>query len=301
MVAGANRLFAGHTGEPAADAAGKIMETKMVKTNNTKTPIKWTAAKIQALKGRQKIACLTAYDYAFAKLVDEAGIPLILVGDSVGTTMLGFNNTLPVTMEIMLHHTAAAARGAQNALVVADMPFLSYQISEDDAIRNAGRFIQEAGAGAVKIEGGAFRAPLIRRLVQNGIPVLAHIGLTPQNLRVTGGYKVQGRRPAESAGLLRDARALEAAGAFALVLECMPAALGKRLTQALNIPTIGIGAGPGCDGQIMVLHDMLGLSGKFQPKFVKRYAELGATAQKALTAYRNEVENGQYPTKEHTY
>lgn len=273
----------------------------MVKTQKTTPPVKWTAAKIQALKNQRKIACLTAYDYAFAKLVDEAGLPLILVGDSVATTMLGYHHTLPVTMDVMLHHTAAVVRGARNALVVADMPFLSYQVSEDDALRNAGRFLQEAGAGAVKIEGGAFRAPLIRRLVQNGIPVLAHIGLTPQNLRVTGGYKVQGRRPAESAGLLRDARALETAGAFALVVECVPATLGKRLSRALQIPTIGIGAGPGCDGQIMVLHDMLGLSGEFHPKFVKRYAELGRAAQKALAAYRGEVETGQYPAPEHTY
>lgn len=273
----------------------------MVKAKKIMQTGKWTASKIKALKNQRKIACLTAYDYAVAKLVDEAGIPLILVGDSLGTTMLGYSNTLPVTMDAMVHHTTAVARGVRNAMVVADMPFFSFQISDEIAMRNAGRFLQEAGADAVKIEGGAFRAPLVQRLVQNGIPVLAHIGLTPQSLHVTGGYKVQGRGSDESAGLMSDARALEAAGAFALVLECVPAELGKRVTNAIKIPTISIGAGPDCDGQIMVLHDMLGIAGEFKPKFVKRYAELGRTMQKAFATYREEVETKKYPGKEHTY
>ena len=262
---------------------------------------KWTVPRLQALKNQRKIACLTAYDYLTARLLDAAGIPLILVGDSLAMTVQGQSSTLPVTMDAMVYHTTAVSRGVRDALVVADMPFLSYQISEETALRNAGRLLQEAGAGAVKIEGGACRAELVRRLTQTGIPVLAHIGLTPQSVRTIGGYKVQGRRPAASAGLLRDARALEAAGAFAIVLECMPAVLGRRITRALRIPTISIGAGPACDGQIMVTPDLLGLFSDFQPKFVKRYAELGAAMQKAFAAYRYEVETGKYPEKKHSY
>lgn len=262
---------------------------------------KWNVPKLQALKSRRKIACLTAYDFITARRLDEAGIPLILVGDSLAMTVQGQTSTLPVTMDEMAYHTAAVSRGVSNALVVSDMPFLSYQVSEETAILNAGRLLKESGAHAVKIEGGACRAALVRRLIQTGIPVLAHIGLTPQSVRAIGGYKVQGRRPAQSAALLRDARALEAAGAFAIVLECMPAILGRRITRALRIPTISIGAGPDCDGQIMVTPDMLGLFSEFQPKFVKRYAELGAAMQKAFAAYRHEVESGKYPDKAHTY
>ncbi|MBN1675344.1 MAG: 3-methyl-2-oxobutanoate hydroxymethyltransferase [Kiritimatiellae bacterium] len=262
---------------------------------------KWTASRIRALKGQAKLACLTAYDYATARFIDEAGIPLVLVGDSLAMTMLGYETTLPVTMEEMLHHTGAVARGVERALVTADMPFMSYQVSMEEAMRNAGRFVKSAGAGAVKIEGGAVRVPLVRALVENGIPVLGHIGLTPQSIREFGGYKVQGRKPAQAAALLRDARALEEAGAFALVVECVPAELGAEITAAVGIPTIGIGAGPGCDGQILVTHDLLGLFAAFTPKFAKRYADLGAAMKQAFETYRQEVETGTFPAEEHGY
>lgn len=261
----------------------------------------WTAPKIRALKGKEKIVSLTAYDYAMARLVDEAGIHMILVGDSLGMTMLGYENTLPVTMDDMIPHSAAVARGVRTALVVGDMPFLSYHVSIEQAIANAGRFIQQGGANAVKIEGGAFRAPLISALVRNGIPVLGHIGLTPQSIEVMGGYKVQGRSPEAAEQLLEDARAVEAAGAFALVLEAMPSGLAGQITAEVTIPTIGIGAGADCDGQILVLHDVLGLYGDFKPKFVKRYAELGTLIVQVLKQYKQEVESGAFPGPEHGY
>lgn len=265
------------------------------------TASKWTAGKIKATKGQTKFACLTAYDYATARLLDEAGLPLLLVGDSLAMTMLGYADTLPVTMEAMLHHTAAVARGVKSALVVADMPFMSYQASISQAIANAGRFIKEAGADAVKIEGGAFRAPTVKALVENGIPVLGHIGLTPQSIHAVGGYKVQGKKPQEAQDLLRDAQTLAEAGVFAIVLECMPPALGEEITQIVAVPTIGIGAGPHCDGQILVTHDLLGLFSEFTPKFVKRYANLGADMRKAFGAYKADVEKGSFPGPEHCY
>lgn len=261
----------------------------------------WTAPKIRALKGKEKIVCLTAYDYAMARLVDEAGIHLILVGDSLGMTMLGYENTLPVTMDQMIHHAAAVSRGVRQALVVGDMPFLSYHVSLEQGIANAGRFIQEGGVNAVKIEGGTVRAPLIHALVQNGIPVLGHIGLTPQSIEVMGGFKVQGRNREGAHQLLEDARAVEDAGAFALVLEAMPSDLAAEITADVGLPTIGIGAGPCCDGQILVLHDVLGLYGEFQPKFVKRYAELGRQIVQVLKQYKQEVESGAFPGPEHCY
>lgn len=262
----------------------------------------WTALQIKNSKGRQRLACLTAYDAGMARLLDEAGIPLILVGDSVANTMLGHATTLPVTLEQMLHHTAAVARGVAGALVVGDMPFMSYQAGDDQAVRNAGRFLQEAGADAVKLEGGRLRAGLIRRLVDNGIPVMGHIGLTPQSVLALGGYKVQGRQPEAAAALLADAEALDQAGVFSLVLECVPAALAQTITQAVSVPTIGIGAGPACDGQILVLHDMLGLTPPgATAKFVKRYAELGAAVSQAVQQYQSEVESGAFPAPEHSY
>lgn len=264
-------------------------------------PRPWTTEKIKALKGRQRFACLTAYDFASARLLDETGLPLILVGDSLAMTALGYETTLPVTMEAMLHHTAAVTRGARAALVVADMPFLSYQVSRAQAIANAGRFIQEAGAGAVKIEGGATRADTVRALVETGIPVLGHIGLTPQSILALGGYKVQGRKQADARRLIRDARAIEAAGAFALVVECVPPALGRALTRAVRIPTIGIGAGPHCDGQILVTADLLGLFDAFTPTFAKRYAHVGAVMKKAFAQYKTEVESGAFPGPAHCY
>jgi 3-methyl-2-oxobutanoate hydroxymethyltransferase len=262
---------------------------------------KWTAAKIKALKGHGRFACLTAYDYTTAEIIDESGLPLILVGDSLGMVALGYENTLPVTMEEMLHYTAAVARGAKNCLVVADMPFLSFQVSIPDAVKNAGRFIKSAGAGAVKIEGGSIRADLVKTLSGNGIPVMGHIGLTPQSIRSLGGYKVSGRLKPEIRQLLKDAKALEKAGAFALVLECMPTETARKITSNLDIPTIGIGAGPYCDAQILVTHDMLGFSGSVSPKFVKRYADLSAQVSGAVNKFKSEVEAGKFPAKEHCY
>jgi 3-methyl-2-oxobutanoate hydroxymethyltransferase len=260
-----------------------------------------TAVTIRESKGIRKLACLTAYDYATARLVDESGIPLILVGDSLGMTVLGHSTTLPVSMDEMLHHTKAVVRGTRQALVVADMPFLSYQASAEEAIRNAGRFLKEAGAGAVKIEGGAFRAPLVEALVQNGIPVLGHVGLTPQSVREIGGFKVQGRDREAADRLVEDARALERAGVFGVVLECIPAGVAGSITRAVTVPTIGIGAGPDCDGQVLVIHDMLGLTAGPTPRFVKRYAELAGAMASAFAAYRGDVEAGRFPSQETSY
>ena len=262
--------------------------------------VKWTAPRIKALKGKGKVVSLTAYDCTTARLVDEAGINLIIVGDSVGMTMLGYENTLPVTMEEMLHHTAAVARGTKRALVVADMPFLSYQVSVAQAVENAGRFVK-IGADAVKIEGGAFRVPTIQALLENGIPVLGHIGLTPQSIHAFGGYKIQGKTDDAAKKILDDARAIEAAGVFAIVLEGMPAALASEITRSVTVPTIGIGAGPGCDGQVLVVHDMLGIYGDLRPKYVKRYAELGAEMRKAFEQYKKDIEDGRFPGPEHCY
>ncbi len=266
-----------------------------------KTEMKWTVDRIRALKGGGPFACITAVDAATGRWADETGIPLVLVGDSLAMTVLGYETTLPVTVDQMLHHTAAVVRGNRRALIVADMPFLSYQASPRVAVANAGRFLKEAGADAVKIEGGAFRAETVRALVRNGIPVMGHIGLLPQNVRAMGGYKVQGRRPKEAALLLEDARVLEKAGAFAVVLEGMPPAVARRITRATGVPTVGIGAGPDCDGQILVLHDLLGLGAGPVPKFVKPYASLGAAACRALSAFRRDVESGRFPGPEHCY
>ena len=255
---------------------------------------------ITAMKGVEKIAALTAYDYQTARLLDAAGIPLLLVGDSLGTTLLGYDNTLPVTLVDMIRHTAAVVRGAQRALVVVDMPFMTYQASIEQALRNCGRVIQKTGCQAVKIEGGEFRAPCIQALVQNGIPVLGHVGLTPQSVK-TLGHRVQGRGDDAARQLLADARAVAAAGAFALVLEAVPAALVAQVAAAVPVPVIGIGAGPGCDGQILVINDVLGLSGGFKPKFVKAYADLGAQIAAAAAAYKAEVGAGAFPGPEQCY
>ena len=256
--------------------------------------------KIRKAKGTQKLACLTAGDCAMARLLDAAGVPLVLVGDSLGMSMLGFANTLPVTMEQMLHHTAAVARGVSNALVVADMPFMSYQVSEEEALQNAGRFLKEAGADAVKIEGGAFRAPLVRRLVQNGIPVLGHIGLTPQAINEMGGYRVQGRTAPEAEALVADAKALDEAGVFAMVVECVPVALGEWLTREVSVPTIGIGAGAGCDGQVLVLNDFLGLT-ESPPKLAKAYLNMSEQIRGAVSLYMEEVAQAAFPGEGQCY
>jgi len=263
--------------------------------------MKWTASKLKALKGKRKIAMLTAYDALTASLVEGADIPAVLVGDSLGMTVLGYETTLPVGMEEMLHHTAAVSRGVENALVIADMPFMSYQPSIEMGLVNAGRFIKEAGADAVKIEGGSMRAHLIEALVANGVPVLGHIGLTPQSIKEMGGYKVQGKTSEQARRLMDDAMAVEQAGAFAIVLECVPAKLGEMISSALTIPTIGIGAGVGCDGQVLVFTDLLGISGKPVPKFVKKYADLNPIITEALARYKAEVENGSFPADEQTY
>ncbi|HSR88596.1 MAG TPA: 3-methyl-2-oxobutanoate hydroxymethyltransferase [Pontiella sp.] len=263
--------------------------------------MKWTASKLRALKGVRKIAMLTAYDALTASWVDGAEIPAVLVGDSLANTVLGYETTLPVSMAEMLHHTAAVARGAGKALVIADMPFMSYQPSVAMGLENAGRFIKEANADAVKIEGGAMRAELIEKLVDNGIPVLGHIGLTPQSIKEMGGYKVQGKTSEQARRLMDDAMAVEQAGAFAIVLECMPAELGGAISKALSIPTIGIGAGEGCDGQVLVITDLLGFSDRPVPKFVKKFANLNPLITEALARYRAEVEDGTFPSSEQSY
>ena len=249
----------------------------------------------------EKIVMLTAYDYLTAKLVDSVNIPLILVGDSVGTTMLGYESTVPVTMDDMIHHTKAVVRGTQNSLIVGDMPFMSYQTGTSDAIRNAGRFLQEAGAQAVKLEGGVHVAETVRALVSFGIPTMGHLGLTPQSINQLGGHKVQGKSPAAAAKLMTDAAALEEAGAFAVVLECVPAALGKLITDRLSIPTIGIGAGPYCDGQVQVITDLLGLDPDFSPRHAKQYAHLAAEIQGAVQRYQREVQTGEFPTARESF
>ena len=243
----------------------------------------------------EKIAMLTAYDYPTAKLIDEAGVPIILVGDSLGNVVLGYESTIPVTMENMLHHTRAVVRGAKQAMVIGDLPFMSYQISVADALHNAARFIQEAGAQAVKLEGGVTVSEQVRRIVECGIPVMGHIGLTPQSINQLGGYKVQGKTPEAAIRLLRDAQALEEAGAFAVVLETVPSQLAALITQKLTIPTIGIGAGIGCDGQVQVIHDMLGFSDR-APRHAKQYAKLNGIISKAVAEYYNEVKAGTFPT-----
>jgi 3-methyl-2-oxobutanoate hydroxymethyltransferase len=258
--------------------------------------MKQTAVKIKAMKGGRKIATLTAYDYLTARYVDEAGIPLVLVGDSLANTVLGYETTLPVTMDEMVHHTAAVARGVKDALIVADMPFMSYQGTLEHALENAGRFIKEGRADAVKIEGGVMRADLIERLVANGIPVLGHIGLLPQSMKETG-YKMQGKTGESARKLMDDAMALEQAGVFAIVLECVPAELAQKLTAALTVPTIGIGAGAHCDGQVLVFTDMLGMGHGHVPGFVKQFADLRPQIQSALAAYKKEVEESVFPQR----
>ena len=255
----------------------------------------------QAKQDGVKIAMLTAYDYSTAKLEDEAGINGILVGDSLGNVILGYEDTLSVTMEDMIHHGAAVSRGAQNALVMIDMPFMSYQTSVYDAVVNAGRLMKEGRANAVKLEGGVSVCPQIKAITDAGIPVMAHLGLTPQSINAFGGFKVQGKNEAAARKLIDDAKAVEEAGAFALVLECVPAKLAKIISEQLTIPTIGIGAGAGCDGQILVYQDMLGMFSDYTPKFVKRFAEVGSVMKEAFANYIKEVQAETYPAEEHTF
>lgn len=255
----------------------------------------------QAKDNGEKLTMLTAYDYSTAKLIDESGINSILVGDSLGNVMLGYEDTISVTMEDMIHHSAAVARGAKNALVICDMPFMSYQTSVYDAVVNAGRLMKEGRAGAVKLEGGIEVCPQIKAIVDAGIPVCAHLGLTPQSINAFGGFKVQGKTEATAKKLLEDAQAVEEAGAFAVVLECVPAALAELVTKKVSIPTIGIGAGNVCDGQVLVYQDMLGMFSDFTPKFVKRFADIGSVMKEAFKAYDAEVKAGSFPSREHMY
>jgi 3-methyl-2-oxobutanoate hydroxymethyltransferase len=249
----------------------------------------------------KKITMLTAYDFPTAQIVDQAGIDMILVGDSLGNVVQGAANTLPVTMDEMIYHTKMVSRAAQTAMVVGDMPFLSYQTHRAEAIRNAGRFLKEAGAECVKLEGGSQMAETIRAIVDAGIPVVAHIGLTPQYIHMLGGFKVQGKDEATREKILADARAVQDAGAFSVVLEAIPVSLARDIQKVLHIPTIGIGAGPDCDGQVLVIHDLLGLFERFTPKFVKKYANLREVAVKAVREYKQDVEAGRFPSDEHTF
>jgi 3-methyl-2-oxobutanoate hydroxymethyltransferase len=258
--------------------------------------------KLQEMKrAGEKIAMLTAYDYSTAKLVDESGVHLILVGDSLGMVVLGYDSTVPVTLDEMLHHTKAVVRGARQALVIGDMPFMTYQVSAEEALRNAGRFMQETGCQAVKLEGGVTVAGTVRRIVDCGIPVMGHIGLTPQSIHQLGGHRVQGKTPEAAKKLLNDALALEHAGAFAVVLELVPAPLAKIITQRLKIPTIGIGAGPHCDGQVLVINDMLGLFTDFVPKHTRQYLKLANTIKSALAEYVADVQDNRFPAGEHSF
>ncbi|MFX0102767.1 MAG: 3-methyl-2-oxobutanoate hydroxymethyltransferase [Candidatus Hodarchaeota archaeon] len=257
---------------------------------------------IQKKREGKKIVTLTSYDYSFAKLVDQSGIDLILVGDSLSVVMLGNKNTLAVTMDEMIHHTKAVSRGVTNALVVGDMPFLSYKIDVKEAVRNAGRFIQEGGAEAVKLEGGTEMCPTIKAIVAADMEVMGHIGLTPQKIYQFGGWITQGRTADAAKRLLIDAKNLQEAGVFSIVLESIPAQIAKLVTESLDVPTIGIGAGPYCDGQILVIHDMLGIFTDFKPKFLKYFGNIGESIKKALGDYKDEVEKGTYPAEpEHTY
>ncbi len=261
-----------------------------------------TIHRIQQMKqDGEKIAMLTAYDYPTAKILDEAGVPMLLVGDSLGMVVLGYETTLPVTMEDMLHHIKAVMRGAKQALVVGDLPFMSFQAGTDEAIRNAGRLIKEGGCQAVKLEGGERVAETVRRLVESGIPVQGHLGLTPQSVNQFGGYKLQGRTPKAAVRLLNDARALQQAGAFSIVLEGIPAILAQRITSRVSVPTIGIGAGPHCDGQVQVLHDILGLFPDINPRHAKRYVSLAEIIGDAVARYAREVREGAFPTARESF
>jgi 3-methyl-2-oxobutanoate hydroxymethyltransferase len=262
---------------------------------------RWTAPRVRALKGRERIAALTAYDFPTARLADGAGVEIVLVGDSLGMVVLGYENTLPVTVDEMVHHTKAVVRARPTALVVGDLPFMSYQTGPAAALASAGRFVKEGGADAVKLEGGARVAEAVRAIVEAGIPVMGHLGLTPQSVLQFGGYRVQGRGADEARRLLADAAALEAAGAFALVLEGMPAGLAGEITRAVGIPTIGIGAGPECDGQVLVWHDVLGFYHGRQARFVRRYAELWQAADDGLRRFVADVKAGRFPDRGESY
>ena len=263
---------------------------------------KMTVPEVRSMKERgEKIVCLTAYDYCFARILDESGVDLLLVGDSLGSVVQGHDSTLPVTVDDIIYHTRAVIRGRKRALVVSDMPFMTFQLGVDEAKRNAGRLIQEGGAESVKLEGGVTQAATIEALVKMGVPVMGHVGLTPQSVHQFGGYRIQGRGEADARNILDDALAVEQSGAFAVVLEGIPVQLAREITRRVSIPTIGIGAGMHCDGQILVVHDMLGLFDDFTPKFVKRYANLKDTIGGAVQSYMEEVRTEAFPAEEHTF
>jgi 3-methyl-2-oxobutanoate hydroxymethyltransferase len=272
------------------------------KQGKRSTMARITVDDIKEIKARgEKVVMITAYDYPSARLAEAAGVDMLLVGDSLGMVVLGYDSTIPVTMEDIIHHTKAVVRGSERAMVVADMPFMSYQVSLEDAMRNAGRLLKETGAGCVKLEGGVHMAETVRRLVQIGIPVVGHIGLTPQSVHQLSGYKVQGRTPEAAERLVDDAVSLQQAGAFCVVLETIPAPLAKLISQRLRIPTIGIGAGAGCDGQVQVWHDMLALYTQFVPKHVKQFAQVGEIVREAVRAYADEVRSGAFPTTKESF
>lgn len=256
---------------------------------------------IEFKEKERKISMLTAYDYSTAKLLDEAGVDTILVGDSLGMVMLGYEDTLSVTMDDMLHHTKAVARGVKNAFVIGDMPFMSYHISVEESVRNAGRFIKEAGADAIKLEGGSDVIDKVRAIVKAQIPVVGHLGLTPQSVNMFGGFKVQGKSEAQAKKLIEEALLLEEAGCCAVVLECVPEKLAKIVSEKLSIPTIGIGAGKYCDGQVLVIQDMLGMYSDFVPKFVKKFADVGTSMKAAVAEYKKEVQDMTFPEEKHTF
>jgi 3-methyl-2-oxobutanoate hydroxymethyltransferase len=261
-----------------------------------------TVSDLTAMKvAGRRIVMLTCYDAVFAQLLEQAGVDVLLVGDSLNQVLAGHETTLSTTLDQMIYHAGAVRRASRRALVFVDLPFLTYQVTIPDAIRNAGRVLQESDAHGVKLEGGSHMAETVAALVQRGIPVIGHLGLTPQSVNVLGGYRVQGRDPAAADRLVNDAKALEAAGACSIVLELIPAALGARISQSLKIPTIGIGAGPQCDGQVLVLHDMLGLNEQFAPKFLKHYAKLGEAVREAVRCYASDVREGKYPGKEQSF
>ncbi|MBN1906470.1 MAG: 3-methyl-2-oxobutanoate hydroxymethyltransferase [Deltaproteobacteria bacterium] len=263
---------------------------------------KMTLARLKQKKmNGEKITMLTAYDYSAATLVDQAGIDTILIGDSLGNVMLGYNSTVPVTMDEMLHHCRAVSRAVKSGFIICDMPFMSYQVSIEKAVENAGRFLKEGNCDSVKLEGGSEMAPTVNAIVKAGIPVCGHLGLTPQTATMLGGYKVQGKDAASARKILHAAKDLEEAGAFMIVFECIPDSLAARITAELNIPTIGIGAGPDCDGQVLVYHDLLGLYEKFTPKFVKQYLKLAPMIKDAIKQYKTDVETGQFPGPEHVF
>ncbi len=279
-----------------------MSDIKKMSTQSSKRPPKVTTQTVVNMKNKgEKISMLTAYDFTMAQIIDRAGIDIILVGDSAGNVMAGYDTTIPMTMENMIYHTACVVRGVEKALVIADMPFMSYQVTANEALRSAGRMMKEAGAHAVKLEGGRTVVETVQKIVNAGIPVMGHLGLTPQSIYKFGTYKVRAKEQEEAQQLIEDAKALEQAGCFSLVLEKIPANLARKVTKAISIPTIGIGAGPHCDGQVLVVHDMLGLNKEFKPRFLRRYADLDSSITKAVQSYITDIKKDDFPNEDESY